>query len=227
MTDFEFTIVATGLSLEDDDWQDRFIDAGCDDALAGVQRGLFVLRFDREAANLSEAIESAMHDVEAAGATITRIEPDPMVSASDIAERSGLSRQLVSLYANGSRGSDFPAPAACVTTPKPLWKWHAVAKWLADNNKLDVEIAEHAKVIDQFNKRIDENTDKVALGEAPRTSSIVRTASRYTAPDFYMRRMASSLKPATTKQFQTDVSAIEPWGAEYLRSPNNQAGACL
>ena len=47
MTDYEFTIVATGLSLDDDDWQERFLDAGCDDALVAIQRGLFVLRFDR------------------------------------------------------------------------------------------------------------------------------------------------------------------------------------
>ena len=85
MTDYEFTIVATGLSLDDDDWQERFLDAGCDDALAAIQRGLFVLRFDREAASFAEAIESAIRDVEAAGAKVSRVEPDPLVSASDIA----------------------------------------------------------------------------------------------------------------------------------------------
>lgn len=227
MTDYEFTIVATGLSLDDDDWQARFLDAGCDDALAAIQRGLFVLRFDREAVSFAEAIKSAIRDVEAAGAEVSRVEPDPLVSASDIAERSGLSRQLVSLYANGNRGNDFPAPAACATTSKPLWKWRHVAKWLADNGKLDADAVEQAEVIDQVNDRIAGFGIEPAPGEAAAVSKPVNTASPYTGPDYYMGRTAMRQKPALPGRFRTDVSSVEAKGAEYLRSPVNRAAACL
>lgn len=87
MNSYEFTIVATGLSIDGDEWADRFYEAGCDDALVALQRGLFVLNFDREADTLAEAVDSACADIRRAGATIVRIEPDPLVSASDIAER--------------------------------------------------------------------------------------------------------------------------------------------
>lgn len=226
MTDYEFTIVATGLSLDNDDWQERFLDAGCDDALAAIQRGLFVLRFDREATSFAEAIESAIRDVEAAGAKVNRVEPDPLVSASDIAERSELSRQLVSLYANGSRGSDFPAPTACVSTSKPLWKWCHVAKWLADNGKLDAKVAEQAEVIDQVNNRIAGTGIEPPSSEAPIASKSVNNTSPYANPDYYMERLAGRQKPATPGRFQTDVSAVEAKGAEYLRFPMNRAEPC-
>jgi len=157
MNTYEFSIVATGLSLDNEDWQDRFIDAGIDDALASIQRGNFVLRFDREATDFEAAIRSAFVDIECAGASVCRVEPDPLVSASDIAERSGISRQLVSLYANGSRGHAFPAPSACVTTAKPLWKWSEVAKWLVEHGKLDPEAEAQALIIEAINAKIEED----------------------------------------------------------------------
>lgn len=227
MTEYEFTIVATGLSLDDDDWQERFLDAGCDDALVAIQRGLFVLRFDREAASFAEAIKSAIRDVEAAGAKVRRVEPDPLVSASDIAERSGLSRQLVSLYANGSRGNDFPCPNACATTAKPLWKWCHVARWLADNGKLDANAVEQAEVIDQINDRIAGLAIEPASVEAKVVSKRINKATRYASAGYYMESMAIRQKPAMPGRFQTDVSSVEAKGAEYLRSPVNRTAACL
>ena len=124
---YEFSIVATGLPIDGDKWEDRFYDAGCDDALVGLQRGLFVLDFAREADTLTEAVESAIADIHRAGAAIVRIEPDPLVSPSDIAERAGITRQAVSLYVNGERGEGFPTPVACVSGSRPLWKWSEVA----------------------------------------------------------------------------------------------------
>lgn len=63
MNSYEFTIVAGGLPIEGDDWHDSFHEAGCDDALLSLQRGLFVLQFDREADSLAEAVASACEDV--------------------------------------------------------------------------------------------------------------------------------------------------------------------
>ena len=167
MTCYEFTIVATGLSIESDDWEDRFFEAGCDDAVVGIQRGVFVLFFDREALSPTSAIESACEDVRRAGAQVIRIEPDPLVSSSDIAERSGLTRQGVSLYVRGERGVGFPAPVACLTSSKPLWNWKEVGTWLHSKGLLadaDVSLAE---AVDRANLLIENQlaNDKL-VGEA-------------------------------------------------------------
>lgn len=227
MTNYEFTIVATGLSLDDDDWQERFFDAGCHDALVAIQRGLFVLRFDREAASFAEAIESAIRDVEDAGAKVNRVEPEPLVSASDIAERSGLSRQLVSLYANGSRGKDFPIPVAGATTAKPLWKWCHVAKWLANSGKLDANAVAEAEAIDLANDTI----AGVGTGQlANETKAAIKPSapvSRYADIGFYARRDAARQIPARPGRFRTDVANIQPHGAYFLRPSMGPAAACL
>lgn len=151
ITSYEFAIVATGLPIDRDEWEDSFYEAGCDDALVGLQRGLFVLDFNREADTLAEAVESACADIHRAGATIVRIEPDPLVSPSDIAERAAITRQAVSLYVNGERGEGFPTPVACVSGSRPLWKWSEVAVWLRAAGKIDQSVVEAAQLFERLN----------------------------------------------------------------------------
>ena len=89
---FEFAIVASGLDPDAEDFFDRFFDAGCDDATIAFQKGHIIADFAREAASLEDAIASAIADVKKAGATVDRVEPDPLVSLSDMAARAGLTR---------------------------------------------------------------------------------------------------------------------------------------
>lgn len=227
MTDYEFTIVATGLSLDDDDWQERFFEAGCDDALVAIQRGMFVLRFDREASSFSLAVESAIRDVDAAGAKVVRVEPDPLVSASDISERSGLSRQLISLYANGSRGKDFPIPVACVTTSKPFWKWSHAARWLANNGKLEEDAVAQAEAIELVNDRIAGIGLGASSTEATAAINSIAPVSQYADIAYYIRSDGARKIPAEVGRFRTDVTDIPPHGAEFLRPSSTRAAACL
>lgn len=155
MQEHEFTIIATGLDPQGDDFADRFYEAGCDDALVGFQRGVIVADFVREADTIEDAITSAIVAVRSAGATVLRVEPDNLVNLSDIAERSGLTRQAIALYAGGKRGKGFPAAAACVTTDHPLYDWTEVARWLVANGKLDHAAIEQADVIKSFNDELD------------------------------------------------------------------------
>ena len=76
----EFTIVASGLDPEADDFEDRIYEAGCDDATLSFQKGAIVLEFAREAASFAKALVSAIADVQRAGAKVERIEPDSLVS---------------------------------------------------------------------------------------------------------------------------------------------------
>lgn len=73
MENHKFTIIVSGLDPEADDFEDRFFQAGCDDALLGIQRGLITLYFTRRAASRETAIESAIRDVNSTGAKVERV----------------------------------------------------------------------------------------------------------------------------------------------------------
>ena len=151
MTTYDFTIIASGLDWEADDFEDRFFEAACDDATLAVRRGLIHVNFAREAESFEKAVLTAIRDVKTAGATPVRLEPDHLVTMADVSRLSGLSRAAISLYAKGERGSAFPAPAARVTSDNPLWDWHAVATWLLQNEKVDREVVQAALVTKEAN----------------------------------------------------------------------------
>lgn len=151
MKTFEFSVIASGLDPTAEDFEARFYDNGCDDALVSFQKGHIIIDFAREAESFAEAVISALENVGAAGAHIDRLEPDPLVSLSDIANRAHMTRAAISNYHKGHRGEGFPAPVARVTSDSPLWEWSSVAKWLACNNKLDHAIAVEAEVVRQVN----------------------------------------------------------------------------
>lgn len=153
---FEFTIIASGPDPQADDFEDRFFEAGCDDATIVFTRGLIVLNFVRAAASLHDALASAVADVRAAGALVARIEPDSLVSLSDIAHRAGLTRQAISNYAagKGKRATGFPRPVARVTTESPLWDWAEMAEWLSAKGLLPDEKLVAARAIRDANEAL-------------------------------------------------------------------------
>jgi len=154
MKKYEFTIIATGLDPNRDDFADRFFGAGCDDATISFQKGAIILEFDRTAKNFAHALDEAIKNVELAGATIVHIEPDHLVSLSDIAVRAGVTRAAASHYANGDRGKDFPLPVARVTTENPLWDWVEVARWLRRRGQIGLAELLRARVVRYANLEI-------------------------------------------------------------------------
>jgi hypothetical protein len=108
MKTFEFSVVASGLDPEAEDFADRFFNAGCDDATISFQKGHIIVDFAREAKSIDIAICSAVDCVEKTGARIDRIEPDPLVSLADIAARTGLSRAAITQYSKANAALIFP-----------------------------------------------------------------------------------------------------------------------
>ncbi|PJG51398.1 hypothetical protein CVM73_30980 [Bradyrhizobium forestalis] len=161
MKTFEFSIIASGLNPEAEDFADRFFKAGCDDATISFQKGHIIVDFARDAESISKAIASALKNVEAAGASVDRVEPDPLVSLSDIAARTGMSRAAMTQYSKGQRSKDFPAPVARVTSDSPLWDWATVAKWLFKNEKLSKETALEAEAVRMANAAIESDRKKL------------------------------------------------------------------
>jgi hypothetical protein len=71
MKTFEFSIIASGLDPEAEDFADRFFDAGCDDATLSFRKGQIIVNFVRRAESMDAAITSAVECVAAAGAKVS------------------------------------------------------------------------------------------------------------------------------------------------------------
>lgn len=203
MKSFEFTIAATGLPLDTDEWEYAFYEAGCDDATVSLQRGVFILFFDREAEDFESAARSACDDIRRAGAKVLRIEPDPLVSSSDIAERAGVTRQAVSLYTTGGRGDNFPLPVAGITSSRPLWSWEEVARWLADRGKLAPEAIEQAECIQRLNFELQGSPVAIPIQtgkmEGRETAPTAVSARPFTRYEDYARERAGKPQGARRK----------------------------
>ena len=154
---YEFSMVVAGLDSAARSFEDKLFEAGCSDALIGVVKGLVVLDFTRQASSFADALKSAMRDIRKAGGRVVRIEPDSYASLSDIAARTGLTRQSVSLLVQGKRGAgSFPPPVARVTSDSPLWDWLIVARWLTRHGKLkDTATVTNAEVTRRMNAVIE------------------------------------------------------------------------
>jgi hypothetical protein len=128
MAEHSFTLILSG---DVDAHLDELFEAGCDDGSFGAVDGVAYADFDREAPTLTEAIGSALAAVETVpGLRVLRIEPDDLVTMSDIAERLGRTRESVRLLVAGERGpGDFPPPLSHLRTRNRLWRWSEVAAW--------------------------------------------------------------------------------------------------
>lgn len=115
----------------DDDGANRLFEAGVDDGYPESGPKGHSIGFDREASSFHEAVLSAIKEVEEANFEVLRVEPDELVSAADIAQRTGRSRQSISSLINGTRGpGGWPRPVSG-NVRSPLWRWSDVAAWFA------------------------------------------------------------------------------------------------
>ena len=142
MAEHEFTLLIDG-DLSDEQTAARLFDAGCDDATFGTHGGTAYGEFVRDAANFADAVLSAIDQVEhRARLTVTRVEPDDIVTMTDIADRLERSRESVRLLIEGRRGpGGFPPPLTHARERTRLWRWSDVAEWLEQLNDKDRESA--------------------------------------------------------------------------------------
>ena len=132
MPTFTFTLIVEGPDLQVDETIDALFEAGCDDALVGRSEGIQYLDFDREAGCLEEAVLSAVADIESVeGLEVVRIADAGLVSMSDIAARTGRTRESVRLLVAGRRGpGGFPPPATDPRGRYRLWRAEEVERWM-------------------------------------------------------------------------------------------------
>lgn len=130
METYTFRLVVTD-RIDDED-ANRLFEAGVEDGFPGSGPEGHSIGFDRESHSLEAAVMSAIDEVELADFEVLRVEPDELVSAADIAERTGRSRQSISSLFSGVRGpGGWPRPVAG-NVRSPLWRWSDIATWFEE-----------------------------------------------------------------------------------------------
>jgi hypothetical protein len=130
MTNFTFRIQLRDPVSDED--ADRLYEAFDDEiAIEDGPKGHFV-GFEGEAESFLDAVLDALAKVIELGFEPLAIE-DELVSMADIAERTGRSRQSVSMLVSGQRGRGGFPRAAAGNVRSPLWHWADVAAWFAGN----------------------------------------------------------------------------------------------
>ena len=174
METHEFTIVADGLDPTAEDFETRFLEAGCDDAAVAFQKGRILVDFARRAPSLEAALASAVDNVRAAGVQVVRIEPDPLVSLADMAGRAQLSRSALTNYFRGHRAEGFPPPRARVMSDSPLWDWADASAWLYRRRRISRAVAVDALVVSEANALIDRDASDFGRALDERVRAAVR-----------------------------------------------------
>jgi predicted DNA-binding transcriptional regulator AlpA len=128
--EYEFVFVVDGVSTDDDKAVSIIIDSV--DGLLSWNRGLHRLTVSGEGADAMDALQRLLHRLSPTlpGLRILRLDPD-LVGVSDIAERTGHSRQNVQQWVAGERNADraFPPPEG--TAGRSLvWRWADINDWL-------------------------------------------------------------------------------------------------
>jgi len=156
-SEYDFTLILTGVKSLNREIADALFEAGCDDATPSLRLGQVYLTFSRTATTMADAILSAIRDVRKSrlGADVLRVDPCNLVTQAEIARRINRSRQLVSQYIVGNRGpGGFPPPACYISDESPLWYWCEVAYWLRENSLLPEQEFRDARDIAMINAQL-------------------------------------------------------------------------
>ncbi|TMC34100.1 MAG: hypothetical protein E6J28_13525 [Chloroflexi bacterium] len=137
---------------------ESFFEHGSSDATFGRRGQLFYAEFDRNAPSFSEAVLTAIADLEAASShvLVVRVEPEELVNAASIAERTGRTREGVRLHIAGLRGpGKFPEPRFYLDSAHPIWTWSAVAAWYAQYTGEESDEASDAAFLAALNAALE------------------------------------------------------------------------
>jgi hypothetical protein len=173
---YEFTLILEGPDILTDDGMDALFDAGCDDATFGAVDGQQYADFTREGDSLAAAVGSAIRQIEDAipGLMVRRVEPDDLVTASEIARRTARSRESVRLLIAGERGRGrFPAPISNLKGRR-LWRWADVAQWLTVSEPGIARLAADAGFIAALNAALEIRRHGSRLSSAQERSEVAR-----------------------------------------------------
>ncbi len=119
------------------------------DSKIGSSSGTYFVEFERLNPTFRGALSSAIDDVESIeGIRVRRVEPDDLLTAAEIAERLGRSRESVRLLAAGARGGGrFPPPSSHLRARQRLWRWTDIADWSGELDSEERECAHYVAAV--------------------------------------------------------------------------------
>lgn len=173
MTVHRFSLLIHGIDVLSDDDFDALYAAGCNDALFGVRQGMQFAEFARREDTLAAAVGSAISQVESAvpGARVMRVEPDDLVTLTEIAQRVGRTKESVRLLSEGRRGpGGFPTPIAWIAARQRVWQWSDIATWFAERLGKDLPTAPAADFVAALNGALEVRRRSDALDDAQRAA---------------------------------------------------------
>lgn len=144
-------------AVEPDEYAIRvYDDARMQDVMLGGpdESGVFEIEFERAAPSFSEAVLSALADVNRVlpEAELLRVEPDDLATIAGIASRLNRSHESVRLLMHGKRGpGGFPKPAGHLDKKTQVWRWHEVSQWFEQAMGISVPAGEHAAFLAAVN----------------------------------------------------------------------------
>jgi hypothetical protein len=149
VSEFGFTL-RLGASELSDEQVARLYDA-LPESTASARDGRVLVEIDREAHTFADAVVAAILNVEKViGVPVVEVEPEDLVFASEIAQRTERTKESVSLLAEGRRGPGaFPVPARMVGGHK-LWRWGDVMVWFAEYER-DEKLERHEAAVVAIN----------------------------------------------------------------------------
>lgn len=175
MNEWTFRLNVVGLDVDDDAQMDALYEAGCDDATFGTDDAGVHAVFHREAPTPEAAVLSAIRAIEGAGldVRVLRVETeDEWLTAAEIAERTGRTRQSIRQLIAGARGpGNFPRPVVRRDARSPLWSWDEVRAWFGAYDPEAVAALPKDRPSSDFvaavNDRLDERERRRHFPDAP------------------------------------------------------------
>lgn len=134
----------------DDEAADKLYEAF--DQEIGIEEGPLghFVEFERDAPSFLDAALDALQELSRLGFESLAVE-DELVSMADVAERTGRSRQSISMLVSGERGpGDFPPPVAG-NVRSPLWHWADVSLWFDAQAGGDASSEDRGEIIASIN----------------------------------------------------------------------------
>lgn len=174
MNEFTFTLALDAGALSDA--QISALYGTVPDSTASERNERTHIGFDREAPDFPSAVVSAIEDVERAlpGIAVVALEPEDLVTQSEIAQRQNRSRESISLLVKGERGPrNFPRPRHIVGD-RALWLWRDVETWFDQYEGRHAQL-HHDAFIDAVNATLALRQSRPAL-ESQELNAVRRLA---------------------------------------------------
>jgi hypothetical protein len=164
---------------------DELVAAGLDDATFAQSAGRWFALVDRDGGSFVDAVMSAFAQVEhVEGCVVRSVLPEDLVSARDIADRFGKTRQWANQHANGTRGpGSFPIPFSGAGSVA-RWRWVDIERYFTEGAASDqADVTAESAFLETLNAALEfrnRSRDLAAMSRSSDTRKVVNAVLRDT-----------------------------------------------